>query len=112
MRTNAWTNDTIAGPHQRQKSGASRLQGFRAHRKLYQEARYSSWEGRLCGCSQDTKSYCIYSATPHNVVESREVVCIETTSKVASPAINETDYIDEMDNVGIIEFQDGPEDDE
>lgn len=71
-----------------------------------------SWEGRFCGYSQDTKAYRIYNPATHKVVESRNVVFIETPSKVVSPTINEPDNIDEMDNVGSISIGDGPEDDD
>lgn len=41
---------------------------------------------------------------------SKNVVLIETPSIVVSPPISETDNTDEMDNVGIINIHDGPED--
>lgn len=44
------------------------------------------------------------------MVERRNVVFIETPSKMMSSPINETDDIDEMDNAGIISLHDGPED--
>ena len=43
-----------------------------------------SWEGRLCGYSQETKTYRIYNAKTNKVVESRNVVFIETPSKLVS----------------------------
>lgn len=43
---------------------------------------------------------------------SKNVVLIETPSIVVPPPISEKDNIDEMDNVGITNFNDGPEDDD
>ena len=63
-----------------------------------------SWEGRLCGYSQDTKAYRIYNEKT-NKVESRNVVFIETPSKLVSPPTNEPDNINEMDNIGILSFR-------
>ena len=59
-----------------------------------------SWEGRLCGYSQDTKAYRICNAKTNKVVESRNVVFTETPSKLASPPTNESDNINKMDNIG------------
>ena len=63
-----------------------------------------SWEGRLCGYSQDTKAYRIYNAKTNKVVESRNVVFIETPSKLVSQPTNEPDNINE--NIGILSFLD------
>ena len=68
-----------------------------------------SCQGKLCGYSQDTKAYRIYSTTAHTVVERRNVVFIETPSKVLSPSINEPHNIDEMDsfsNINISAYDD------
>ena len=64
-----------------------------------------SWEGRLCGYSQDTKAYRIYNEKT-NKVESRNVVFIETPSKLVSPPTNEPDNINDMDNIDILSFHD------
>ena len=65
-----------------------------------------SWEGRLCGYSQDTKAYRIYNAKTNKVVEIRNVVFIETPSKLVSPPTNEPDNINDMDNIDILSFHD------
>ena len=65
-----------------------------------------SWEGRLCGYSRDTKAYRIYHAKTNKVVESRNVVFMETPSKLVSPPTNEPVNIKEMNNIGIFSFHD------
>ena len=48
----------------------------------------------------------MYNAKTNKVLESRNVVFIETPSKLVSPPTNEPDNINEMDNIGILRFPD------
>lgn len=103
-----WTNVTVSWA-----TSTPGVRRFRAHRNpTKNNMENKDWEGRLCGCSQDTKAYRIYNETTHKAVESRSTVLFKAPSKVVSPPITEPGKIDEMDNDGIISFHDEPEDDD
>ena len=38
----------------------------------------AAWEGKVCGYSEESKSYRVWNPKPHRVVESRNVTFIET----------------------------------
>ena len=58
--------------------------------------------GQALWVQQDTKAYRIYNAKTNKVVEIRNVVFIETPSKLVSPPTNEPDNINDMDNIDIL----------
>ena len=62
--------------------------------------------GQALWVQQDTKAYRIYNAKTNKVVEIRNVVFIETPSKLVSPPTNEPDNINDMDNIDILSLHD------
>lgn len=53
---------------------------------------------------------CTYNAIQQQLVEARNIMLIEAPSRVLSPPINEPDSIDEMENICVINFHHGPQD--
>ena len=44
-----------------------------------------AWEGRFCGCSQESKTYRVYNPETRKVVEGRNVAFIETPPHIVPP---------------------------
>ena len=64
-----------------------RVIGARAfvHIKDYRKLDAATWEGKVCGYSEDSESYRVWNPKPHRVMESRNVTFIETPPHLLPP---------------------------
>ena len=89
-------------------TASHRSQSIRPPRDLYEEAGRPAFEGKLCGFSQDSRAYRIYSPAMGTVVESRNVTVLETTAYSVPLGVTSEDYHYEGDVLRYTSALNGP----
>ena len=105
-----------ATPYFRMHNKEADLSGLRAigarayvHREIYtRKLDDRVFEGKLCGFSQDSRTYRIYSPAKGTVVESRNVTFLETPAYSLPLGVTSEDYHYEGDVLRFMPALDGP----